>query len=225
MRCRWIRAAAIAFGVAGSAGSMASTAAAAPAAAGSTSSSASASWPQRVRLVAAGTVAYPGKAARTVHLEFDVVFVRAEAPDPSMSGGWYVPAPKSVVSQSMSSAADQWCPIVPRTALVPVDRQQSFLKLDMPASRGQILVGSLISAARQPPVTIGIASCNNTAITQVPLVFQTFPRLESVIGEDGTMATLATGEPFPTARGNSSVRHDPESPLYRMTWTLSPVGE
>jgi len=189
------------------------------------SSSASSSWPQRVRLVAAGTIAYPGRAARTVHLEFDIVFVRAEAPDPSMSGAWYVPAPKSVVSQSMSSAADQWCAIVPRTALVPVDRQQSFLKLDVPAPGGQILVGSLISAARQPPVTIGIASCNNTAITQVPLVFQTLPRPESVIGEDGAMGTLETGKRFPTARGNSSVRHDPESPLYRMTRTLSPVGE
>lgn len=200
------------------------TAAAAPPLPGAAGPAAVGPWPDRVRLVAAGTVVYPNRAAWTVHVKFDIVFVRAEAPDPSMSGGWYVPAPKSVVSQSMSSASDQWCPIKPRTAVVAIDPEQSFLKLDLRPSGSAILVGSMISAARQPEVTIGVASCNGSVMPQMPLVFQTLTATEGVLGEHGTLAPLAAGAPFPTARASSSVRMDSRSPTLTMAWTLSPAG-
>lgn len=81
----------------------AATAAAAPQPAGHSSSAATPPWPDRVRLVASGDVVYPDRDSRTVHVEFDVVFVRAEAPDPAIPGAWYVPAAKSVVREDARS--------------------------------------------------------------------------------------------------------------------------
>lgn len=201
------------------------TAAAAPQPAGSSTSASAPPWPNTVRLVATGDVVYPDRDARTVHVKFDVVFVRAEAPDPSIPGAWYVPAPKSVVTQSMSSAPDQWCPIKPRAANVPIDAEQSFLNLDTRESGKSILVSSMLSAVKHPEFTIGIATCNGTVWEQMPLVFQTLTSTENVIGEDGTIAPLVAGAAFPTARARTVLREDARSPTRTIAWTLSPVAD
>lgn len=201
------------------------TAAAAPQPAGSTPSAAAPPWPDRVRLVATGDVIYPDRNALTVHVTFDIVFERAESPDPSIPGAWYVPAAKSVVTQSMSSAPDQWCPIKPRAANVPIDAEQSFLNLATRESGKSILVSAMLSAVRRPKITIGIATCNDTVWEQKPQVFQTLTSTESVIGEDGTIAPLVADAPFPTARASTVVREDAGSPTQTIAWTLSPVAD
>ena len=181
-------------------------------------------WPDRVRLVGTGTVVYPGKRPITTHVKFDIIFVRAQLPDPSLPGAWYVPAPKSVVTQWTTSPTDQWCPILPRTAVVPINPQQSFLALVVRASGTAVLVSALVNAVREPEITTGIATCSRSAWGQSVLVFQTLPNAQSVIGEEGATASLVAGAPFPTAQAKTVVRMDASSPTLTSTWTLSPVA-
>lgn len=182
-------------------------------------------WPDRVRLVGTGTVVYPGKRTITTHVKFDITFARAQLPDPSIPGAWYVPAPKSVVSQWTTSPTDQWCPILPRTAVVPIDPQQSFLNLVVRGSGSAVLVSALINTVRNPEITTGIATCSRTAWGQSVYVFQTLPNAQSVIGEEGTTVSLVAGAPFPTAEGKTVVRMDASLPTLTSTWTLSPVAD
>lgn len=182
-------------------------------------------WPNRVRLVGTGTVVYQDRRQITTHLKFDIVFVRTQPPDPSIPGAWYVPAPKSVVTQWTTSPRNQWCPILPRTAVVPIDRRQGFLNLVLRASESAVLVSALVNAAREPEITTGIASCNRSAWGQSVFFFQTLPKAGSTIGEEGTTAPLVAGAAFPTARGTTVVRMDASSPALTSTWELSPVAE
>ena len=182
-------------------------------------------WPDRVRLVGAGTVVYPeGRRTITTHVKFDIVFVRGQE-DLSIPGAWYVPAPKSVVTKWTTSPTDQWCPILPRTAVVPINPQQSFLALVVRASGTAVLVSALVNAVREPEITTGIATCNRSAWGQSVFVFQTLPNAQSVIGEGGATVSLVEGAPFPTAQAKSVVQMDASSPTLTATWTLSPVKD
>lgn len=182
-------------------------------------------WPDRARLVGTGAVVYPGKRTITTHVEFDIVFVRAQLPDPQLPGAWYVPAPKPVVTQWTTSPTDQACPIVPRTAVVPIDPEQSFLNLVARDSGSAVLVCALVNAVREPEFTTGISACSRGARGHSVFVFQTLPNAQSVIGAEGTTASLVAGKPFPTAKAGSAVRMDASSPTLTSRWTLSPVQD
>jgi len=202
---------------------VAASAMAAPQSPGVTLGPAPQAWPARVRLAGTGTVVYEGRRTITTHAKFDILFVRAQLPDPSLPGTWYVPAPKSVVTQRTTSPAGQWCPILPRTAVVPINPQQSFLSLSVQASGDAILVSALVNAVREPEITTGFVTCTRSTWGQSVQVFQTLPGAQSAIGEDGATASLVAGAPFPTAHATSVVRMDASSPTLTSTWTLSPA--
>lgn len=168
---------------------------------------------------------FPGRRPITTHAKFGLVFVRAQPPDPSLPGAWCVPAPRSVVTQWTTSPADQWCPIVPRTVAVPIDPRQSFLNLVVQASGSAVLVSASVTAAREPEVATGISTCSRSAWGQSVVLFATLPNEQSVIGEDGAIASLVAGAPFPTAEARTIVRTDASSPTLTFTWTLSPLAD
>lgn len=130
-----------------------------------------------------------------------------------------------VYSGKRPITTDQWCPIRPRTAVVPIDPEQSVLDLILRASGSAVLVSALVNAAREPEITTGIATCSRSAWGHSVAVFQTLPNAQSVIGEEGTTASLVAGEPFPTARAETAVRMDASSPTLTSAWTLSPVAD